>query len=447
MSTGDFEKLEYLEGFGNEFVSEDARCPGAVPRAQNSPQECPHGLYAEQLSGTAFTAPRAANRRSWLYRIRPSVLHAPFADAETPAHLVSRFGGLRPTPNQFRWTPLPLPADEERVDFVQGLHTVCGAGDTTTRSGLAVHVFACNAGMRDRCFYDADGDLLIVPQEGVLLLTTEFGRLRVEPLEVCVVPQGVRFAVELADGRARGYVLEVFGAHFQLPELGPIGANGLANPRHFRTPTAWFEDRAVDFEVVAKFQGALFAARQPHSPFDVVGWTGNYAPCKYDLRLFMTINTVSFDHCDPSIFTVLTAPLCRPGVALADFVIFPPRWGVAEHTFRPPYYHRNCMSEYMGLVRGAYEAKAGAFRPGGGSLHSIMTPHGPDAACFERASTEPLRPQRVADGTMAFMFESSLSLVVTDWAREQHVDRDYHKDWAPLKKHFKMPDQPNGSNQ
>ncbi|KAI6233466.1 Homogentisate 1,2-dioxygenase [Aphelenchoides fujianensis] len=403
MSTADFEKasplLEYLEGFGNEFTSEDARCPGAVPRAQNSPQECPHGLYAEQLSGTAFTAPRAANRRSWLYRIRPSVLHAPFADAETPADLVSRFGGLRPTPNQFRWTPLPLPADEERVDFVQAM-----------------------------------------PQEGVLLLTTEFGRLRVEPLEVCVLPQGVRFAVELADGRARGYVLEVFGAHFQLPELGPIGANGLANLRHFRTPTAWFEDRAADFEVVAKFQGALFAARQPHSPFDVVGWTGNYAPCKYDLRLFMTVNTVSFDHCDPSIFTVLTAPSCRPGVALADFVIFPPRWGVAEHTFRPPYYHRNCMSEYMGLVQGAYEAKAGAFRPGGGSLHSIMTPHGPDAVCFERASTEPLRPQR------AFMFESSLSLVVTDWAREQHVDRDYHKDWAPLKKHFKMPDQPNGSN-
>ncbi|KAI6170319.1 Homogentisate 1,2-dioxygenase [Aphelenchoides besseyi] len=438
MSAEAFSKLSYLSGFGNEFTSEDPRCPDALPKDQNSPQQCAYGLYAEQLSGTAFTVPRRENRRSWLYRIQPSVHHEPFVETKTPESLASRFDSFPPTPNQFRWTPLPMFDEKEHVDFVQGLTTFCGAGDPTVRNGIAIHMFRCNTIMKDKCFYNADGDFLIVPQLGSLNITTEFGRMRVDPLEICVIPQGIRFAVDV-ENEARGYILEVFGTHFQLPDLGPIGANGLANPRHFKTPTAWFEDRDCRFDVISKYQGHYFVAQQDHSAFDVVAWHGNYVPFKYDLRKFMTINTVSVDHCDPSIFTVLTAPSPRVGVAIADFVIFPPRWGVAERTFRPPYYHRNCMSEYMGLIVGNYEAKAGAFQPGGGSLHSIMTPHGPDAVCFERASTEELKPQRVADGTMAFMFESSFSMVVTDWARENHVDQKYNRDWAPLKKHFRLP--------
>uniref|UniRef100_A0A914CER5 Homogentisate 1,2-dioxygenase n=1 Tax=Acrobeloides nanus TaxID=290746 RepID=A0A914CER5_9BILA len=432
----DFKQLEYLSGFGNEFKSEDPRCPNALPVGQNSPQKCPYGLYAEQLSGSAFTVPRKDNKRSWLYRIRPSVQHKPFEPLQIPK-FTNRFSDFAPNPNQLRWNPFPLPDDSTLVDFVEGLHTVCGGGDIVARNGIAIHNYSCNVSMHDRCLYNADGDFLIVPQQGALKITTEFGRILVEPQEIVVIPQGIRFSVAV-DGPSRGYILEVYGVHFQLPDLGPIGANGLANPRDFLTPVAWFEDRdGVTFRVVSKYQGAFFEAIQDHSPFDVVAWHGNYTPFKYDLRRFMVINTVSFDHCDPSIFTVLTAPSTRPGVAIADFVIFPPRWGVAENTFRPPYYHRNCMSEYMGLIVGTYEAKEGGFRPGGASLHSMMTPHGPDAACFEKASNDELRPQRVADGTMSFMFESSLSMVVTDWANRENVDFNYFKDWMPLKKHFR----------
>ncbi|CAD5210477.1 unnamed protein product [Bursaphelenchus xylophilus] len=431
----EFQQLKYLTGFGNEFQTYDPRKPNAVPLGQNSPQTCPYGLYAEQLSGTAFTVARGGNKRSWLYRIRPSVIHKPFKSIDISPDVVNDFSRFHPDPNQYRWKPLPL--TDQKKDFVESLVTFCGAGEPCGRNGIAVHMYSCNSSMGNRCFYNSDGDFLIVPQEGELRIKTEFGRLLVKPLEICVIPQGIRFSVDVAKS-SRGYILEVFGTHFQLPDLGPIGANGLANPRDFEIPTAWYEDvDGVDYEVINKFQGAFFTASQDHSPFDVVGWHGNYTPYKYDLTKFMVINTVSFDHCDPSIFTVLTAPSTRPGVAIADFVIFPPRWGVADHTFRPPYYHRNCMSEYMGLIKGNYEAKQGAFSPGGGSLHSMMTPHGPDHKCFQVASTEELKPTRVAEGTMAFMFESSFSMKVTDWAKENHVDRDYFKDWQPLEKLFK----------
>ncbi|TKR93211.1 hypothetical protein L596_007708 [Steinernema carpocapsae] len=428
-----FEKLQYLSGFGNEFATEDPRCPGALPEGQNSPQQCPYGLYAEQLSGTAFTAPRHSNKRSWLYRIRPSVVHNPFEPIAS-TKFTNDFSKIPPNPNQLRWNPFPL-AETDNVDFVDGLYTVCGGGDVITRTGLAIHNYACNVGMKKRAFYNADGDLLIVPQQGSLKITTEFGRIFVDPLEICVIPSGIRFSVDV-DGASRGYILEVYGVHFQLPDLGPIGANGLANPRDFQTPVAHYENVEEDYRITSKYQGAFFEAVQDHSPFDVVAWHGNYVPFKYDLRKYMAINTVSFDHCDPSIFTVITAQSTRPGVAIADFVCFPPRWGVADNTFRPPYYHRNCMSEYMGLIKGTYEAKEGGFRPGGGSLHSMMTPHGPDAVCFEKASIEKLAPQRIADGTMAFMFESSLNMVVAPWALEENLDKNYHKDWLPLKKHF-----------
>ncbi|CAI4222209.1 unnamed protein product [Auanema sp. JU1783] len=428
-------RLKYQTGFGNEFASADERVPDALPVGRNSPQKCPHGLYAEQLSGTAFTAPRVSNQRSWLYRIRPSVVHRPFSRVQYGS-FTNTFSNCLPNPNQFRWHPHTLPTSEN-VDFVDGLYTVCGGGDVISRSGLSVHLYACNSSMNSRAFYNADGDFLIVPQQGSLEVTTEFGRLLVEPQQIIVIPQGIRFSIGVK-GPSRGYVLEVYGTHFQLPDLGPIGANGLANPRDFETPVAWFEDVDKPFTIISKYQGAFFQAEQDHSPFDVVAWHGNYVPFRYDLRHFNVINTVSFDHCDPSIFTVLTAPSVKHGTAIADFVIFPPRWGVADNTFRPPYYHRNCMSEYMGLISGVYEAKEGGFRPGGGSLHSIMTPHGPDYTCFEKASNDELKPARVADGTMSFMFESSLNMAITNWAQIENVDENYYKDWQPLKKHFTL---------
>lgn len=425
--------LQYQSGFGNEFSSTDPRCPGALPEGQNSPQQCPYGLYAEQLSGTAFTAPRKVNQRSWLYRIKPSVCHTPFKSIKLRCFEASK-DEHPPTPNQLRWLPFPLPKVD--TDFVSGIHTVCRAGDARARHGLAIHVFMCNASMIDSCLYNADGDFLIVPQEGVLKLITEMGPLLVRPNEICVVPQGIKFSV-LVEGSTRGYILEVFDAHFQLPDLGPIGANGLANPRDFQYPSATYEDRKSVFSVICKYQDSWFHAEQKSSPFDVVAWHGNYAPFKYDLAKFMVINATAFDHADPSIFTVLTCSSSRRGIAIADFVIFPPRWAVQEHTFRPPYYHRNCMSEFMGLIYGNYEAKVGGFMPGGASLHSMMTPHGPDAKCFQAASTCGLKPERVADNTQSFMFETSLGLSVTKWALEcAELDTNYHQCWKDIQHNF-----------
>lgn len=433
----EWKDLQYMCGFGNEFQSEDARCPGSLPEKQNTPQKCPYGLYAEQLSGTAFTAPRNANKRTWFYRIRPSVLHAPFEKIENH-QFINDHSGFIPNPNQLRWNPFPIPDQRYgNIDFIQGLKTICGAGSPCSGFGSWVHVYACNISMANKSFYNSDGDFLIVPQIGTLNIRTEFGPMVVKPNEICVLQRGMRFSIEI-DQSARGYVLEVFGNHFTLPDLGPIGANGLANPRDFKVPKAHYEDKDDGkFLVVNKFQGHLFQTVQTHSPFDVVAWHGNYVPYKYDLADFMVINTVSFDHCDPSIFTVLTCQSNTQGVAVADFVCFPPRWSVAEKTFRPPYYHRNCMSEFMGLILGNYEAKEDGFRPGGASLHSIMTPHGPDAQAYDKASNAALQPCRVADGTMSFMFESSLSMVVTDWANGTCVDKDYYKCWAGLEKKFR----------
>nr|CAD7433115.1 unnamed protein product [Timema monikensis] len=428
---------QYLSGFGNEFASQDPRCPDALPLGQNNPQHCPYGLYAEQISGTAFTAPRHENKRSWLYRIYPSVIHRPFTRCKL-GNLTHNWGQNPPNPNQMRWLPFSIPSADDKVDFSEALHTICGAGDPKTRSGIAVHIFLCNTSMENKCFYNSDGDFLIVPQQGSLAITTEFGKMEVDINEICVIQQGMKFSVDVK-GPTRGYILEVFDNHFQLPNLGPIGANGLANPRDFQTPVAWYEDREVqNFQVISKYQGHLFRAEQDHSPFDVVAWHGNYVPYKYNLANFMVINAVKFDHCDPSIFTVLTCPSNKVGTAIADFVIFPPRWSVQEHTFRPPYYHRNCMSEFMGLIHGNYEAKEEGFLPGGASLHSIMTPHGPDTQCFEGASNDELRPARVAYGTQAFMFESSLSLAVTVWGELtcEKLDNNYYKCWQTLKKHF-----------
>lgn len=421
-----------MPGFGNEFSSE--ALPGALPVGQNNPQRCPYGLYAEQLSGTAFTAPRESNQRSWLYRIRPTVVHRPFTKATSSPLFKNNWNEWAPNPNQMRWDPYPLPAEGTSVDFYDGISTMCGAGDPCSRKAIAIYMYSCNASMVDRAFYNADGDFLIVPQQGTLTITTEFGVMEVASNDIAVIPCGVRFAVAVT-GPSRGYILETMGSHFKLPCLGPIGANGLANPRDFLAPTAHYEDREATFTILSKFQGELFQATQNHSPFDVVAWHGNYVPFKYNLERFMVINATSFDHADPSIFTVLTAPTVEPGVALADFVIFPPRWAVQDHTFRPPYFHRNYMAEFMGLIKGTYEAKSGGFTPGGASLHSIMTSHGPDKKCFDVASTCPLKPERIADGMQAFMFETSLSLKISPWAQAA-IQPDYYKAWEPLVSNF-----------
>ena len=424
-----------MSGFCNEFATEAV--PGTLPHGQNSPQQVAHGLYAEQLTGTAFTAPRNENRRSWLYRIRPAAVHGTF-ELLGQANFHNDFGVGPVTPDQLRWNPLPLP--NTQADFVDGLYTMAGNGSPAGQHGVGLHLYAANCSMHGRFFYDADAELLIVPQHGRLRIVTELGVLDIEPQEVAVIPRGIRLRVELPDGVARGYVCENFGALLRLPDLGPIGSNGLANPRDFHTPQAAYEDVEGEFELIAKFQGHLWRADIDHSPLDVVGWHGNYAPCKYDLRRFNAIGTISFDHPDPSIFTVLTSPSDTPGTANLDFVIFPPRWLVAQHSFRPPWFHRNIASEFMGLVHGAYDAKAEGFAPGGCSLHNSMSGHGPDAETFDKASSADLtEPDRISD-TMAFMFESRAVIRPTQQALDaSHRQRDYQACWAGLRKQFAPP--------
>jgi homogentisate 1,2-dioxygenase len=404
--------LDYQTGFGSYFETEAV--PGALPIGRNSPQRPPFGLYAEQLSGTAFTAPRSENRRTWLYRLTPAAAHGPFVPYAGAALMRSGpFDETSPSPNRLRWDPLPLPGAP--TDFVDGLVTYGGNGDVGTASGMAVHLYAANRAMEGRVFVCADGELLIVPQTGRLELRTE------------------RFAVDVA-GPSRGYVCENYGAPMRLPELGPIGANGLANPRDFESPRAWFEDRDEPVELIQKFQGRLWTTTLDHSPLDVVAWHGNLAPYRYDLRRFNVINTVSFDHPDPSIFTVLTSPSEMAGTANVDFVIFPPRWMVAEDTFRPPWFHRNTMSEFMGLVMGAYDAKAEGFVPGGASLHNQMSAHGPDAASHARAAAAALKPEKL-EGTLAFMFESRHVIRPTRWAMESPLlQPDYDACWSGFPK-------------
>jgi homogentisate 1,2-dioxygenase len=424
--------LKYNSGFGNEFATEAVK--GALPVGQNSPQRAPLGLYAEQFSGTAFTVPRVHNRRTWTYRIRPSVLHKPFQQIDNRGWQ-SSFSELAVTPNQLRWNPLPMP--ETETDFVDGITTIAGNGDLFSQAGMAIHIFACNKEMQERFFYNADGEMLVVAEKNRVRFLTELGILEIGSGEIALIPRGLKFRVELPDGKARGYICENYGAQFRLPDLGPIGANGLANARDFETPVAWYEDKEGEFELVAKFGGNLWRCAIDHSPLDVVGWHGNYAPVRYDLRRFNTIGSISFDHPDPSIFTVLTSPSGDAGIANCDFVIFPDRWLVAENTFRPPWYHRNVMSEYMGLCYGQYDAKEEGFVAGGGSLHNCMSAHGPDLDAFEKASNSDLKPQKL-EGTMAFMFESRYIIRPTRFAMEtSQLQPEYFEVWQKLKKNFR----------
>jgi homogentisate 1,2-dioxygenase len=419
------EKYTYMCGWNNQFATEARE--GALPVGQNTPQKLKYDLYAEQISGTAFTVARSSNRRTWLYRVKPSVSHSKYSQVPNVDGQFSRVFE-RATPEQLRWKPFEI--DVERAHtFVQGLQALCGAGDPMMKSGICTYVYTATESMVDSSFYSADGEMLIVPQQGSLDIQTECGHLLVRSGEICVVPRGINFSVGV-DGPSRGYMLEVYNQHFVIPDLGPIGANGLANPRDFLYPIAAYEERACDFTVYAKFMGELHSTKRDHSVFNVVAWHGNYAPYKYDLDRFCAVNSVTFDHMDPSIFTVLTCPSASPGTAVADFVIFPGRWAVQEHTFRPPYFHRNCMSEFMGLIRGEYEAKKGGFLPGGASLHSCMSAHGPDKRTFDIESELELKPQRYPNTTLAFMFESSYIFNMSDFALEEsRLDQHYHEAW------------------
>ena len=423
----------YMTGFGNGFESE--ALPGALPVGRNSPQRCPYGLYAEQLSGSPFTAPRATNERSWLYRIRPTVQHwGRFERADARLWRTAPCAEVELPPAPMRWDPWPLP--ETPTSFIEGMVTVTTAGDAAAHSGMAAHVFAATRSMVDEYFYNADGELLIVPQQGRLRLCTEFGVIDLEPGEIAVVPRGVKFRAELPAGPVRGYLCENYGGAFTLPDRGPIGANCLANPRDFMTPVAAYEDHEGPSRLVVKWGGVLWQTTIGQSPLDVVAWHGNYAPYKYDLRRYSPVGPVLFDHADPSIFTVLTAPSETPGTANVDFVCFPDRWLVAENTFRPPWYHMNVMSEFMGLVYGQYDAKPQGFVPGGFSLHNAMLPHGPDAEAFAKASAAELKPHKL-EGTMAFMFESRHRQAVTRAAAEApQLQGGYVDCWAGLAKMF-----------
>ncbi len=417
-----------MSGFGNHFATEAVA--GALPIGRNSPQRPAFGLYTEQLSGTAFTAPRAENRRSWLYRMRPSAAHPPYRPYAGAKLFAAPAPDAPLPPNRLRWDPLGPP--EAGTDWIDGLVTMMANRGPESLEGVAVHIYRADRDMADRYFFDADGELLIVPEQGRLDLRIEMGQIEIAPGEVALIPRGVRFRVLLPEGSARGYVAENYGALLRLPELGPIGANGLANPRDFLTPRATFEDRDGDFELIQKHLGSLGVTQLDHSPLDVVAWHGNLAPCTYDLGLFNVMGTVSYDHPDPSIFTVLTSPSDVPGRANADFVIFPPRWMVAEDSFRPPWFHRNLMSECMGLIMGDYDAKAEGFAPGGLSLHNLMAGHGPDAASWKAASEADLKPHKI-DGTMAFMVETCWPYRPTQYALD-HAQPDYDAAWAGFPK-------------
>jgi len=426
----------YMPGFGNDFETE--ALPGALPQGQNSPQKCNYGLYAEQLSGTAFTAPRGHNERTWCYRIRPSVKHTGrFRKIEVPGwktapHVVADVISL----GQYRWDPIPLPAAGEAYTWITGMRTVTTAGDVNTQVGMASHVYLVTESMVDEYFFSADSELLVVPQQGRLRFCTEMGIIDLEPKEIAILPRGMLYRVEVLEGPCRGFVCENYGQKFDLPDRGPIGANCLANPRDFKTPVAAFEDREAPSRVVIKWCGQFHETRIGHSPLDVVAWHGNYCPVKYDLRTYSPVGAILFDHPDPSIFTVLTAPSGQPGTANIDFVLFRERWMVAENTFRPPWYHKNIMSELMGNIYGQYDAKPKGFLPGGLSLHNCMLPHGPDRDAFEGASTVELKPHLLRE-TMSFMFETRFPQHLTEWAaRTAPLQDDYLDCWTALEKKF-----------
>ena len=421
----------YMPGFGNDFETE--ALPGALPQGMNSPQKVNYGLYAEQLSGTAFTAP--GPERTWCYRIRPSVKHTHrFEKIDVPYWKSAPL--IDPdviSLGQYRWNPV---AAEGSLTWLTGMRTMTTAGDVHTQAGMAAHVYLVTESMVDSYFYNADAEMLVVPQQGRLRFCTELGIIDVEPQEIAILPRGLVYRVEVLEGPCRGFVCENYGQKFELPGRGPIGANCMANPRDFKAPVAAFEDREVPSEVIVKWCGTFHRTEIGQSPLDIVAWHGNYAPIKYDLKTYCPVGAVLFDHPDPSIFTVLTAPSGVEGTANIDFVLFRERWMVAEDTFRPPWYHKNVMSELMGNIYGIYDAKEEGFVPGGMSLHNMMLPHGPDRDAFEKASNSNLGPGKL-ENTMSFMFETRFPQMLTPFAaKEAPLQDDYIDCWTSLEKKF-----------
>jgi homogentisate 1,2-dioxygenase len=421
----------YMPGFGNDFETE--ALPGALPQGMNSPQKCNYGLYGEQLSGTAFTA--HPPERTWTYRIRPSVKHsARYTRVDVP------YWKSAPCVNdgvtslgQYRWDPVSA---DDGLTWITGMRTMTTAGDVNTQVGMASHIYLVTDSMFDEYFYSADSELLVVPQEGRLRFCTELGVIDIEPKEIAILPRGLVYRVEVLDGPCRGFVCENYGQKFELPARGPIGANAMANPRDFKAPVAAFEDREVPSKVTIKWCGQFHETVIGQSPLDVVAWHGNYAPYKYDFRTSCPVGAILFDHPDPSIFTVLTAPSGQPGTANIDFVLFRERWMVAENTFRPPWYHKNIMSELMGNIYGQYDAKPQGFVPGGMSLHNMMLPHGPDKNAFEGASNSNLGPEKL-ENTMSFMFETRFPQHLTTFAaNEAPLQDDYIDCWSDIEKKF-----------
>lgn len=424
----------YLSGFGNDFETE--ALPGALPQGRNSPQKCAYGLYGEQLSGTAFTAPNHQNERTWCYRIRPSVKHSGrYTKIDVPYWKSAPL--INPdvvSLGQYRWDPIPH-ADEDQT-WVSGMRTMTTAGDVNTQLGMASHVYLVTRSMENEYFYSADSELLVVPQTGALRFCTELGTLEIAAGEIAILPRGLLYRVELVDGPARGFVCENYGQKFELPNRGPIGANCMANKRDFKSPVAAFEDVDVASTVTIKWCGQFHRTEIDHSPLDVVAWHGNYAPVKYNLSYYCPIGAILFDHPDPSIFTVLTAPSGIEGTANIDFVLFKERWMTMEDTFRPPWYHKNVMSELMGNIYGQYDAKPQGFVPGGISLHNMMLPHGPDREAFEGASNAELKPHKL-ENTLSFMFETRFPQHLTPFAANEAPLQDNYLDcWTTLEKKF-----------
>ena len=424
----------YMSGFGNDFQTE--ALPEALPDRQNSPQKCNYGLYGEQLSGTAFTAPRSQNERTWCYRIRPSVKHThrfkkiDFSYWKSAPHVLPDVASL----GQYRWDPIPTTSNDHT--WLTGMYTMTTAGDVNTQIGMAAHTYLVTKSMQNEYFYSADSELLVVPQVGKLRFCTELGILDVHPQEIAIIPRGLVYRVEVVDGPARGFVCENYGQKFNLPGRGPIGANCMANRRDFKAPVAYYEDKEIQSIVTVKWAGQFHQTQINHSPLDVVAWHGNYTPYKYDLNAYCPVGATLFDHPDPSIYTVLSAPSGVEGTANVDFVLFRDRWSVAENTFRPPWYHKNVMSELMGNIHGQYDAKPEGFIPGGMSLHNMMLPHGPDKAAFEAASNAKLEPQKL-ENTMSFMFETRFPQHLTKFAAcEAPLQDDYIDCWVDLEKKF-----------
>lgn len=409
----------------------------------NNPQKCPMNLYAEQINGTSFTQPRHLNLRTWMYKVKPTVGHSKHEDVtnEFP-NFISDFSDgnkdLITTPDQLRWKPFPLLEKENKIDFIHGITTYCGAGEPGMKAGLAIHNYSCNISMDENsAFYSADGDFLIVPQKGALDITTELGKLYVTPYEFVVIPRGIKFNVALdTEGEGcRGYICELYRGHFKPVERGPIGSNGMANERDFCAPVAAYENRECEFTVYCKFIGKFFTSKYDRSVFDTVAWHGNYVPYKYNLKYYNTIGTITFDHPDPSIFTVLSAASDDPYTSVCDFVIFNPRWLVGEDTFRPPYYHRNTMTEFMGNIDGVYDAKEEGFSPGAASLHSCMSGHGPEYQVFEKSSNSELKPQKL-ENTLSFMFETCFIMRVNSKPLNEVKDEKYIDCWKGMKNNF-----------